>query len=152
MPRPACSCQHGGVPGVADQLRAAIAADGVVPFNLPVILKRVGQAGEILLRRGWEIESIDAYGAGFLWPPSWIAEGDEYEAMEMPITHLVLWSNLTTEYTLGGAPVLTQYPLLSLTDVLTESAPLQAVEAYRWPAPVPAGWGEWAPPTGPAGA
>jgi hypothetical protein len=45
---------------VLDQLRAAIPADGPVPFNLPVILKRVGQAGKILLRRGWEIEAIDA--------------------------------------------------------------------------------------------
>jgi hypothetical protein len=77
---------------VAEQLRAAIAADGPVRFNLPVILKRVGQAGEILLRRGWEIESIDAEGAGFFWPPSFIYEDDEAEEMEMemPVTYLVL--------------------------------------------------------------
>jgi hypothetical protein len=125
------------VPGVAEQLRAAIAADGPVPFNLPVIVKQVGQAGEVLLRRGWEIESIDAEGAGFLWPPSFVDEDEETEDMEMPVTHLVLWSNLTTEYILGGCPVLTRYPPISLTDVLAENAVLQTVEAYRWPARVP---------------
>ena len=120
---------------VAEQLRAAIA--GPVPFNLPVILKRVGQAGEILLRRERKIESIDAAGVGILWLPSFVDEDKETENMEMPVTHLVLWSNLTTEYTLGGCPVLTRYPPISLGDVLTESAVLQAVEAYRWPARVP---------------
>lgn len=150
--RPALACEHGGVPQVAEQLRAAIAADGPVPYNLLVILKRIGQAGEILLRRGWEIESIDADGAGFLWPPSFVDEDEETEGMEMPVTRLVLRSNLTTEYTLGGCPVLTLYPPVSLGDILTESAALRAVEAYRRPAYVAAGWNDWAPPGGPAGA
>ncbi|OII28855.1 hypothetical protein BIV03_00970 [Curtobacterium sp. MCBA15_016] len=104
-----------------------------MPFNLPVILKGIGRTGEILLWRGWEVESIDAYGAGFLRPPSFVNEDDEYEDMEM------LWSTLTVEYTLGGYPVLTEYPPLSLADVLTESDRLQAIEAYRWPASVPNG-------------
>lgn len=50
---------------------------------------------------------------------------------------MVLWSNRTAEYPLGGCPVLTRYPPIGLDDVLAENPTVEAVEAFRWPARVP---------------
>lgn len=121
-------------PDIRATLRASFADSNVpVPINVRGIVDALGAASDVLVRRGWTFECVDANGIWFLWPPSRVPQALYYSDMESPLTILLVQRSLTIGYILAGMPTLRSYDTLAMEDVVTETETLAAVELHRWP-------------------